>query len=375
MRLSGFTGQNLTYKVVTVVDEPFVIKTVKQDGTIEWSGFSIDLLKILAKKINFQYEIFEGTAYGSLQKGENGSMVWSGMIGDIVSGRADFAVSAMTVTPQREKVVDFTKRYMDYAVGIVMKKKPAVSNLFSFLNPFHKTVWYSIIAGLIVVSLLLYVLNRISPKRIRGPHYHDSSLHGIFWFVYSSLVQQSTDMYLVTMSSQIVIGVWWFFILIIVTLVSSYTANLAAFLTVTQMEKSISSFQDLADQTEMGFGTVGNTSIYDYLKFKSELDNELNSFWSKLWKGVNASQIADANDGFRRVTDSGRKFAFLWDVPIIEYKILNDPDCSLTTVQSSIFEKGYGIAVRRGHPIRDFMSMEILELQDKGDLVKLKNEW
>ena len=48
------------------------------------------------------------------------------------------------------------------------------------------------------------------------------------------------DMYLVTMSSQIVIGVWWFFILIIV---SSYTANLAAFLTVTQMEKPIASFQ------------------------------------------------------------------------------------------------------------------------------------
>ena len=114
---------------------------------------------------------------------------------------------------------------MDYAVGILMKKKPAVSNLFSFLNPFHNTVWYSIIAGLVVVSgkienlqyykwhcirflapwfsstsgkkysiqkVLLYVLNRVSPKRIRGPKYHDTSLHGIFWFVYSSLVQQST---------------------------------------------------------------------------------------------------------------------------------------------------------------------------------------
>ena len=43
--------------------------------------------------------------------------------------------------------------------------------------------------------------------------------------------------------------------------------------------------------------------------------------------------------------------------------------------ECSTLEKGYGIAVRRGHPIRDFMSMEILELQDKGDLVKLKNQW
>ena len=30
---------------------------------------------------------------------------------------------------------------------------------------------------------------------------------------------------------------------------------------------------------------------------------------------------------------SGQKFAFLWDVAIIEYKILTDEDCSLTTVK------------------------------------------
>ena len=43
--------------------------------------------------------------------------------------------------------------------------------------------------------------------------------------------------------------------------------------------------------------------------------------------------------------------------------------------QSSIFEKGYGIAVRRGHPIRDEMSMKILEMQDNGELAKMKHKW
>ena len=123
---------NRTYRVVTIVDEPFVFKDVDKDGKVTWSGFSIDLLKILAERINFNYEIFESTDYGSFRPtGPNGTMEWSGLVGDVVSGRADFAVSAMTVTPQREMVVDFTKRYMDYAVGILMKKKPAVSNLFS----------------------------------------------------------------------------------------------------------------------------------------------------------------------------------------------------------------------------------------------------
>ena len=48
-----------------------------------------------------------------------------------------------------------------------------------------------------IQKVLLYVLNRVSPKRIRGPKYHDTSLHGIFWFVYSSLVQQSTGVVII----------------------------------------------------------------------------------------------------------------------------------------------------------------------------------
>ena len=106
-------------------------------------------------------------------------------------------------------------------------------------------------------------------------------------------------MYLVTMSSQIVIGVWWFFILIIV---SSYTANLAAFLTVTQMEKPIASFQgtfsekkfqrnfhsknylDLSVQTEMSYGTVERTSIHDYLRMKATTDET--SQWSYSSKNI-----------------------------------------------------------------------------------------
>ena len=44
-------------------------------------------------------------------------------------------------------------------------------------------------------------------------------------------------------------GVWWFFSLI---LISSYTANLAAFLTVDRMVAPINSADDLAAQTEIG---------------------------------------------------------------------------------------------------------------------------
>ena len=63
---------------------------------------------------------------------------------------------------------------------------------------------------------------------------------------------------------------------------------------------------------------------------------EPNLKWSRLWKVVNSTRIKTAEEGFNKVHEQGQKFAFLWDVAIIEYKILTDQDCSLTTVKVRI---------------------------------------
>uniref|UniRef100_H2ZDS0 Glutamate receptor n=1 Tax=Ciona savignyi TaxID=51511 RepID=H2ZDS0_CIOSA len=344
-------------------DEPFVFVQRDSDGHMVFSGFSIDLLHMLSERIGFRYEVYEvaDRKYGAFKDGK-----WNGLVGDVVSKKADFAIAAMTITPQREKVVDFTKRYMDYAVGILMKKPKAVTNLFAFLNPFDNTVWYAIMAGLFIVSILLYVLNRVSAKQMPGPPYHDMSLHGTFWFVYSSLVQQGTDMNLVTISSQIVTGVWWFFILIII---SSYTANLAAHLTVTRMENHITSFRDLSKQNDFVYGTALDTSIFDFLRTKGGF---FKVFFLLLKQDTNVT-FSDPKEGIQRVKEEN--YAFLWDVAVIEYLILTDSQCSFSTVPDSIYDKGYGIAVEQGNPIREVMSMAILQLQDSGEITRLKQRW
>ena len=54
---------------------------------------------------------------------------------------------------------------------------------------------------------------------------------------------------------------WWLFILVVT---SSYTANLAAFLTVERMESPIESAEDLARQQKIKYGAVqgGSTSAF-----------------------------------------------------------------------------------------------------------------
>ena len=67
-----------------------------------------------------------------------------------------------------------------------------------------------------------------------------------------------------SMSGRIVGSVWWFFTLIII---SSYTANLAAFLTVERMQSPIESADDLAKQTEIKYGTVEGGSTMSSLGY------------------------------------------------------------------------------------------------------------
>lgn len=57
----------------------------------------------------------------------------------------------------------------------------------------------------------------------------------------------------------------WAFTLIII---SSYTANLAAFLTVQRMEVPIESVDDLADQTAIEYGTMHGGSTMTFFQVR-----------------------------------------------------------------------------------------------------------
>ena len=61
-------------------------------------------------------------------------------------------------------------------------------------------------------------------------------------------------------------GIWWFFTLI---LIASYTANLAAFLTVERMKSPIESAEDLAKQNVIKYGTLYGGSTMTFFKVRS----------------------------------------------------------------------------------------------------------
>ncbi|XP_055517796.1 glutamate receptor ionotropic, delta-1-like [Leucoraja erinacea] len=372
--------QGVVLKVVTILEEPFVMVAENILGQPKrYKGFSIDVLDALAKNLGFKYEIYQATdqKYGSQLP--NGT--WNGMIGELINKKADIAVSAVTITPERESVVDFSKRYMDYSIGILVKKPEEKINIFSVFAPFDLAVWACIAAAIPLVGVLIFVLNRVQLVRTQTPTHSQSpastfsTLHTAIWLVYGAFVQQGGDSPMNSFAMRIVMGSWWLFTLIVC---SSYTANLAAFLTVSRMDNSIHSFQDLAKQSELSYGTVKDSSVYEYFQAKGTNPLEQDSTYAELWRTISKHNgaencISTVHEGIAKIKTG--TYAFLWDMAVVEYTALTDDDCSLTVVGNSVSSKGYGIALQHGSPYRDLFSQRILELQDTGDLDVFKQKW
>ena len=69
---------------------------------------------------------------------------------------------------------------------------------------------------------------------------------------------------------------WFFFALI---MIASYTANLAAFLTVETLERPIESVQDLANQNEIFYGAVnGGSTAGFFAKSEEDVYQRINQF-------------------------------------------------------------------------------------------------
>ena len=66
-----------------------------------------------------------------------------------------------------------------------------------------------------------------------------------------------------SLSARLIATMWWFFTLI---MISSYTANLAAFLTVERMESPIESAEDLAKQTSIKYGCLESGSTRAFFR-------------------------------------------------------------------------------------------------------------
>uniref|UniRef100_A0A8C3RAQ1 Glutamate receptor n=1 Tax=Cyanoderma ruficeps TaxID=181631 RepID=A0A8C3RAQ1_9PASS len=351
------------------------------EGNDKFEGYCVDLASEIAKHIGIKYKIaiVPDGKYGAR---DPETKIWNGMVGELVYGKAEIAVAPLTITLVREEVIDFSKPFMSLGISIMIKKpqksKPGV---FSFLDPLAYEIWMCIVFAYIGVSVVLFLVSRFSPYEWHteepedgkeGPSDQPPNEFGIFnslWFSLGAFMQQGCDISPRSLSGRIVGGVWWFFTLIII---SSYTANLAAFLTVERMVSPIESAEDLAKQTEIAYGTLDSGSTKEFFR-RSKI-----AVYEKMWTYMKSAEPSvftrTTAEGVARVRKSKGKFAFLLESTMNEYIEQRKP-CDTMKVGGNLDSKGYGVATPKGSPLRNAVNLAVLKLNEQGLLDKLKNKW
>ena len=158
---------------------------------------------------------------------------------------------------EREAYVDFTVPYYDLVgISILMKKPRLETSLFKFMDVFDVVVWLCILAAYLSPSLLLWVFDTWSPysyQNNRQKYQEDEetrqfNLKESLWFCMTTLTPQGGGEVPKNISGRMVAATWWLFAFIII---ASYTANLAAFLTVSRLSTQVGSLDDLNSQSRI----------------------------------------------------------------------------------------------------------------------------
>ncbi|KAM8899764.1 glutamate receptor 1-like isoform 2-T2 [Spinachia spinachia] len=411
--------QNRTYVVTTILEAPYMMlkKNHEQyEGNDRYEGYCAELAAEIAKHVGFVYRL-ELVGDGKYGARDPDTKLWNGMVGELVYGKADVAVAPLTITLVREQVIDFTKPFMSLGISIMIKKpiksKPGV---FSFLDPLAYEIWMCIVFAYIGVSVVLFLVSRFSPyewkaedsddedetlafsssrrappisssEMARSPgfpqnqnqnqqkekeapeHTNDFGIFNSLWFSLGAFMQQGCDISPRSLSGRIVGGVWWFFTLIII---SSYTANLAAFLTVERMVSPIEGAEDLAKQTEIAYGTLDGGSTKEFFK-RSKI-----AVFEKMWSYMRSADpsvfVKNTNEGVVRVRKSKGKYAYLLESSMNEYIEQRKP-CDTMKVGGNLDSKGYGVATPKGSALRIPVNLAVLKLNEQAILDKLKNKW
>uniref|UniRef100_A0A8C5ETI8 Glutamate receptor n=1 Tax=Gouania willdenowi TaxID=441366 RepID=A0A8C5ETI8_GOUWI len=382
---SNDSVENRTIVVTTIMEAPYVMfkkNHMHLEGNDRYEGYCVDLASEIAKHVGIKYKlsiVMDGK-YGAR---DPETKTWNGMVGELVYGRADIAVAPLTITLVREEVIDFSKPFMSLGISIMIKKpqksKPGV---FSFLDPLAYEIWMCIVFAYIGVSVVLFLVSRFSPyewnleeqDETKDPQTppdppNDFGIFNSLWFSLGAFMQQGCDISPRSLSGRIVGGVWWFFTLIII---SSYTANLAAFLTVERMVSPIESAEDLAKQTEIAYGTLDSGSTKEFFR-RSKI-----AVYEKMWSYMKSAEpsvfVKTTPDGVARVRKSKGKFAFLLESTMNEYIEQRKP-CDTMKVGGNLDSKGYGVATPKGSALRNAVNLAVLKLNEQGLLDKLKNKW
>jgi len=333
---SGQAPANRTLRVAITNVAPFVLP---QTATPE--GFSIDIWDELARRMHTDFTWIKVARQADL-------------LPAVQRGDADVAIAAITMTPEREKTVDFSLPYFDSGLQIMVR----ANNNNTFLTSFWSIPWLAIGQLVGVAVVIVFVLANLVwlMERKHDPNFPKPWLRGVGEGLWVTMLIIATGEHgereTAGLWKRLLVPAMW---LIGVVLIAQLTATVTSSQTVARLQSNIRGPDDLPGKT---IGTVPGTVAADYLTDR----------------GLPFVEVNSATEGFR-VLMQGEVQAIVYDAPTLQYWAGKLGTGALAVVGPIFRPERYGIAVADGSPLRKSINETLLSMYEDGTYERIYGKW
>ncbi|WP_066707309.1 transporter substrate-binding domain-containing protein [Celeribacter ethanolicus] len=323
-----------SHKIMTVTRVPF---SMEENG--QQTGFSLELWEALAKDLGWDYEIERVDSFAD-------------MLGPIEAGTADAAIANISITANRELVMDFTQPIFEAGLQIMTDTDGSNVSIWSAVMSRDMLI---AIAGAFALlfggGMLMWYFEKHHQDYFNMPA--RKAMFPAFWWALNLVVNGGFEERQPRSPMGRVFGV--FLVISSLFLVSVFVARITAVLTIDAIQSNVSGIGDLYGKS---IGTVESSTASDFL---TRRDLRFTGY-------ANPTEMLEAFEA-REVE------AIVFDAPILAYYVTHAGKGKARLVGPIFLPENYGIALPTNSPYADQINHSLLKLREDGTYDTIYRKW
>ncbi len=304
-----------------------------------YTGFDVELWEEIARELKLAFTYNETDL--------------KGIFTDLVEGKADVAFSCITVTEEREKIVDFSHHYLDSGLRVMVLNKTKFS-LTESVKSFYSPI---VVKSLTYIGLFIIICGHIFWWVERGHKYISTQyLPGIFQAYWYVLVTMTTVGYGDIVPRNWIGRLMAFLVMLIgIGFFGWAIAQLSSAITLQTLHSDIIDHRDLRNRL---VGTVeGTTSVTALEKI-----------------GAVVVAVKSIDQAFQKLLKEEVN-AVVFDSPTILYYARNEGAGKVSVVGPLFDIQYYGFLFPQGSELREPVNRALLKLRKNGTYDRLYSKW
>lgn len=258
------------------------------------------------------------------------------------NGDVDLSIAAISLTPEREKVIDFTHKYYTSNLGILSKEEN--SWLESIIWVLQR-LFFILIGFIAFIYIIGFIMDKLDgDETIKNPH------DGAWWALVTFTTTGYGDLVPKTNKGKILASIWMVASLFLLSLFTGYVASA---LTVQKLSNGPITLSDLynVDVVVVDGSTAEKRLSYLGIKYKSvqSLPQALELFKNK------------------------KVDAIVHDSSMLNYESKNLSDIVITEIENS--DEDYGIALPQHSNMIESLNLSILKIMNSKEWISIKSKY